>query len=79
MDMVAAAIRTIFAQPDADAVDAQFDRIVATLEPQFPTSPGCSTTPATICSRSPRSRSSTGARSGRPTRCATRRHMTVRR
>jgi transposase-like protein len=36
MDMVAAAIRTIFAQPDADAVDAQFDRIVATLEPQFP-------------------------------------------
>jgi transposase-like protein len=36
MDMVAAAIRTIFAQPDAEAVDAQFDRIVATLEPQFP-------------------------------------------
>jgi putative transposase len=35
-DMVAAAIRTIFAQPDAAAVWAQFDRIVATLEPQFP-------------------------------------------
>jgi transposase-like protein len=35
-DMVAAAIRTIFAQPDADAVEAQFDRIIATLEPQFP-------------------------------------------
>jgi putative transposase len=35
-DMVAAAIRTIFAQPDAAAVAAQFDRIVATLEPQFP-------------------------------------------
>jgi transposase-like protein len=35
-EMVAAAIRTIFAQPDAAAVDAQFDRIVATLEPQFP-------------------------------------------
>ena len=34
--MVAAAIRTIFAQPDAEAVAAQFDRIVATLEPQFP-------------------------------------------
>ena len=34
--MVAAAIRTIFAQPDAAAVDAQFDRIVDTLEPQFP-------------------------------------------
>jgi transposase-like protein len=35
-DMVAAAIRTIFAQPDAESVHAQFDRIVATLEPQFP-------------------------------------------
>lgn len=34
--MLAAAIRTIFAQPNADAVAAQFDRIVATLEPQFP-------------------------------------------
>ena len=34
-EMVAAAIRTIFAQPNADAVAAQFDRIVATLEPQF--------------------------------------------
>jgi transposase-like protein len=35
-EMVAAAIRTIFAQPNADAVAAQFGRIVATLEPQFP-------------------------------------------
>ncbi len=35
-EMVAAAIRTIFAQPDAAAVAAQFERIVATLEPQFP-------------------------------------------
>jgi putative transposase len=35
-EMVAAAIRTIFAQPSAEAVHAQFDRIVATLEPQFP-------------------------------------------
>lgn len=35
-EMVAAAIRTIFAQPSADAVSAQFDRIVATLESQFP-------------------------------------------
>jgi putative transposase len=39
-EMVAAAIRTIFAQPNADAVAAQFDRIVATLEPQFPTVAG---------------------------------------
>ena len=35
-EMVAAAIRTIFAQPDRAAVNAQFDRIVATLETQFP-------------------------------------------
>ena len=35
-EMVAAAIRTIFAQPDAEAVSAQFERITATLKPQFP-------------------------------------------
>jgi Transposase, Mutator family len=35
-EMVAAAIRTIFAQPDRGAVDEQFDRIVAMLEAQFP-------------------------------------------
>lgn len=35
-EMVAAAIRTIFAQPTATDVYAQFDRIVETLEPQFP-------------------------------------------
>jgi transposase-like protein len=34
--MVAAAIRTIFAQPTADDVDAQFDHIVDTLQHQFP-------------------------------------------
>jgi putative transposase len=35
-EMVAAAIRTIFAQPDSGAVADQFDRIVAMLEGQFP-------------------------------------------
>jgi transposase-like protein len=35
-EMVAAAIRTIFAQPEAAAVAEQFGRIVATLERQFP-------------------------------------------
>jgi transposase-like protein len=35
-DMVAAAIRTIFAQPTAEAVFSQFDRIVDTLAAQFP-------------------------------------------
>jgi len=34
-DMVAAAIRTIFAQPDAGAVAEQFERIVLTLEAEF--------------------------------------------
>jgi putative transposase len=34
--MVIAAIQTIFAQPDAKAVHDQFDRIVRTLETQFP-------------------------------------------
>ena len=35
-EMVAAAIRTIFAQPDAAAVAEQFERITATLGGQFP-------------------------------------------
>jgi transposase-like protein len=35
-DMVAAAIRTIFAQPDPALVRSQLTEIVATLEPQFP-------------------------------------------
>ena len=35
-EMVAAAIRTIFAQPDAMAVAEQFDRILTTLAGQFP-------------------------------------------
>jgi len=34
--MVIAAIQTIFAQPDARAVREQFERIVATLDDQFP-------------------------------------------
>ncbi|MBA3288006.1 MAG: transposase [Acidimicrobiia bacterium] len=36
-DMVAAAIRTIFAQPDATHVRTQLTEIVTTLRPQFPT------------------------------------------
>jgi putative transposase len=35
-EMVGAAIRTIFAQPDADHVAAQFDEITTMLERQFP-------------------------------------------
>jgi len=35
-DMVAAAVRTIFAQPDAAHVRTQLTEIVTTLQPQFP-------------------------------------------
>ncbi len=35
--MVLAAIRTMFAQPDAAAVAEQLDEIAAKLEPRFPT------------------------------------------
>jgi putative transposase len=35
-EMVAAAIRTIFAQPDRNAVGEQFERIVAMLDREFP-------------------------------------------
>jgi transposase-like protein len=35
-EMVAAAIRTIFAQPDQDHVSAQFDEITTMLDRQFP-------------------------------------------
>ncbi len=35
-DMIAAAIRTVFAQPDADHVGAQLDEIARMLAPQFP-------------------------------------------
>ena len=35
-EMVAAAIRTIFSQPDAEHVQTQFDEITAMLETKFP-------------------------------------------
>jgi putative transposase len=35
-EMVAAAIRTVFSQPDATHVQAQFDEIAAMLEAKFP-------------------------------------------
>ena len=67
-DMVAAAMRTIYAQPDAAHVAGQFDEIVAMLARQFPDAATILRTPATTSSRSPRSPKRTGARSGRPTR-----------
>ena len=35
-EMVAAAVRTIFAQPDAAAVAEQFERVTTMLDAQFP-------------------------------------------
>ena len=35
-EMVAAAVRTVFAQPDAAAVAEQFERVTAMLDAQFP-------------------------------------------
>jgi putative transposase len=67
-EMVAAAIRTIFAQPDAAHVREQLDVIATMLGRQFPRSKPCSETPRTTSPRSPTSPSGTGRRSGRPTR-----------
>ena len=62
---VATLVRTVFDQPDADAVHAQYTRVVATIE-DFPTPQHISTPPATSCWRSPPSRARSGGRS-RPT------------
>lgn len=66
-DMVAAAMRTIYAQPDAERVHHQFTEMVTMLEASSPTPPGSSTPPATTSSRSRPSPKPTGARSGRRT------------
>ena len=42
-EMVAAAVRTIFAQPDAAHVRSQLDEVAACSPPSSPTSPPCST------------------------------------
>ncbi|MBV9281195.1 MAG: transposase [Chloroflexi bacterium] len=66
-EMVAAAIRTIFAQPNAEAVNAQFDRIVDTLEPQFPQVAAMLLDARVDLLAFTPFRSSIGARSGAPT------------
>ena len=67
-EMVAAAIRTVFAQPNAEHVHSQLDVIAGMLGRQFPAVETTPATPARTCSPSPASRSCTGRRSGRPTR-----------
>ncbi|GAB3908754.1 hypothetical protein GCM10027612_83450 [Microbispora bryophytorum subsp. camponoti] len=66
-EMVAAAIRTIFAQPTAQTVRAQLTTIATMLGRQFPQWSRCSWTPPTTSPPSPTSPPSTGRRSGRPT------------
>jgi putative transposase len=65
---VATLVRTVFDQPDAEAVAAQYDRAVAAIGERSPPRPSISTTPVTSCWRSPRSRGRSGVRSGRTTR-----------
>ena len=64
-EMVLAAIRTVFAQPDAAAVREQLDEVVDKLEPRFPVAAAMLAEAARTCSRSRPSRSATGRRSGR--------------
>jgi transposase-like protein len=67
-EMVAAAIRTIFAQPDAEHVRSQLDVIAGTLGRQFPQVETMLREAARICWPSPAFRSVTGRRSGQPIR-----------
>ena len=67
-EMVAAAIRTVFAQPDAEHVRTQLDVIAGMLGRQFPQVETMLRDAREDLPRSPTSRSCTGRRSGRPTR-----------
>ena len=65
--MVAAAVRTIFAQPDAGSVRRQLDVIAGMLGRQFPKVETMLRDAACDSPHSPTSRPSTGRRSGPPT------------
>ncbi len=65
---VAAMVRTIFAQPDAEMVHEQHQRIVDQLGTRFPDAAALLEEAAPICSPSPASRRSTGGSSGATTR-----------
>ena len=66
--MVGSIIRTIFAQPDKQHVNAQFDEVTKMLERSHPKVATMLTTPGRTCSRSQASRRSIGVRSGPRTR-----------
>ena len=67
-EMVAAAIRTVFAQPDRAAVREQLEVIAERLEPRFPAVATMLREAREELTPSPTSRSRTGRKSGRPTR-----------
>lgn len=67
-EMVAAAIRTIFAQPTATAVRDQVDTVAALLQSKFPVVAGMLRDAKADLTASPTSPRRTGKRSGAPTR-----------
>ena len=61
---VKALLHSVYDQPDAEAVHAQFDRVLEGLYDKLPPSPSTSSRPAPTSSRSPCSRRRSGGRSG---------------
>ncbi len=64
---VRAALHSVYDQPDADAVHAQYDKLLDTVATSCRRSTTTSTRPAPTSSRSPASRRRSGVRSGRTT------------
>lgn len=65
---VATLLRTVFEQPDTDAVTAQMAHVLDALEAKFPKAAATWTQPSTTCSHSRASRGNSGGRSGRTIR-----------
>ncbi|NYI40517.1 transposase-like protein [Demequina lutea] len=57
-------LHSVYDQPDATSVHAQFDRVLHAFEDKLPPSPPTSKAPARTCSRSPTSRRNCGDNSG---------------
>ena len=61
-------LHSVYDQPDAASVHAQYDRLVDAVPASSPRSPRTWTPPVPTCSRSPASRKNSGGRSGATTR-----------
>ena len=61
-------LHSVYDQPDAASVHAQYDRLADAVQDKLLRSPRTWTPPARICSPSPASRKRSGGRSGRTTR-----------